>query len=275
MYSRASCSRCRQLVWVSREQVGQAQLQCRRCQLHIDDGLSSICGICLDVLVDPVRYTTVSNESWTNDKCSHRFCRGCLRGHLRAKLEDGAWNIRCPAVNCPYLWLERDVEKVTAPRAFVEDADRDADKSEGEQLLQRFRSLRSIEYGAHLRAILEQQDVEERRLEDAKSDSIPITMAGGDDQTVLKATAGDLQDDPSQDFESWARLSCQACPKCLVVVRKEIGCDHMQCRCGMSFCYGCGAPYDAAGSARQCICNGRSREGPKLARWLRAEGKIL
>lgn len=245
---------------------------CRRCQLHLDDHLQSTCSICLDSLLDPVRYTTVSNESWTNKKCNHRFCHGCLRGYLRARLEEGAWNIRCPAVGCSYLWLEADIRKVAAPCALLADAEKAADKSEGHGLLQRFRSLRSEEYGAHLRAILQQQDETERSLPDAKLDP-----AAGDGEPFMQSGRGaageDMQDASVQDFGSWARQSCQACPTCLVVIRKEIGCDHMQCRCGMSFCYGCGAPFTAHG-VPECLCKGQSPQAPKLARWLRNKGKL-
>lgn len=259
--------RCRQLVWVGKEQAAQKEVECGRCRSHPDD-VPSTCGICLDALFDPVRYSRVSNESWANERCGHLFCRGCLRGYLRAKLDEGSWNIRCPAVKCPYLWLEADVKKVAAPRAIVEEAERVADKSEGDQLVHRFRSLRYADYGVHLRSILEQQAVEENHLQDAKHE---LGLGGATDVDGLGGGTSKsdlLQVVTSEDFGSWARQLCQACPNCLVVVRKEIGCNHMACRCGQSFCYGCGAP------SGQCLCNHHSGEGPQLARWLRGQGKI-
>jgi hypothetical protein len=60
---------------------------------------------------------------------------------------------------------------------------------------------------------------------------------------------------------------CQACPRCFVIIRKETGCNHVQCRCGASFCYGCGAPCDSHG----CLCGKASEKSmPRLARWLKA-----
>jgi len=283
MYSRSSCSRCRQLVWVAREEIDKEQVQCRRCKLHLASPVVATCGICLEALSDPVRYTRVSNESWTNEKCDHLFCRSCLKGHLRARLEDGMWNIRCPAVSCSYLWIEADIQKVAAPGALVDEADRAAAQAEGDELLKRFRDLRDAEYGTHLRAILLERDEaeeEERRRQQAALNDSDVEDNGEDNadgEELGKATtveeeplqADDLAD--SLDFGSWARRACQACPTCLVVIRKETGCDHMQCRCGTSFCYGCGAPI---GDHHQCICVDTTGMGPKLAMWLRARGKL-
>lgn len=33
------------------------------------------------------------------------------------------------------------------------------------------------------------------------------------------------------------------CPACSIVVERTQGCNHMQCRCGASFCYACGQKY--------------------------------
>lgn len=154
---------------------------------------------------------------------------------------------------------------MAAPRAIVEEAERAADKSEGDQLVHRFRSLRSADYGVHLRSILEQQAAEDSQGPDGAA------RVDGHGSGTSKSDV--LQEVPSKDFGSWARQLCQACPKCLVVVRKEIGCNHMECRCGQSFCYGCGAPKDGS-AAGQCLCKHHSGEDPQLARWLRAQGKI-
>merc|ERR1711988_21238 len=55
-------------------------------------------------------------------------------------------------------------------------------------------------------------------------------------------------------FGHWAGNSCQACPRCLVVVRKEDGCDHMVCRCGTEFCFRCGGPYSET-VGPPCVCS--------------------
>ena len=35
----------------------------------------------------------------------------------------------------------------------------------------------------------------------------------------------------------------KACPTCSSMVERSSGCNHMRCRCGTQFCYGCGGFY--------------------------------
>ncbi|KAF8921702.1 hypothetical protein BGZ52_011350, partial [Haplosporangium bisporale] len=34
------------------------------------------------------------------------------------------------------------------------------------------------------------------------------------------------------------------CPSCRFVIEKNVGCNHMVCHCGQSFCYACGNAWD-------------------------------
>merc|ERR1712110_627199 len=68
-------------------------------------------------------------------------------------------------------------------------------------------------------------------------------------------------------FETWALDSCQACPRCRVIVRKETGCDTIQCRCGTTFRYCCGAMDQG------CVCHTRKGTDPqRLGKWLLVNG---
>ncbi|KAH6883790.1 hypothetical protein BKA70DRAFT_1341511 [Coprinopsis sp. MPI-PUGE-AT-0042] len=40
----------------------------------------------------------------------------------------------------------------------------------------------------------------------------------------------------------------KACPKCRTFVERLSGCNHIACRCGQQFCYGCGKPW------KKCSC---------------------
>jgi len=53
--------------------------------------------------------------------------------------------------------------------------------------------------------------------------------------------------------EEWLWSECQACPKCLILTRREDGCDHLACRCGTDFCWRCGADYNCDGNS--CCCD--------------------
>jgi len=53
----------------------------------------------------------------------------------------------------------------------------------------------------------------------------------------------------SGEAAQWLLGECQPCPKCFVLSRRETGCDHVVCRCGCGFCFGCGSP-----SEDPCLC---------------------
>lgn len=49
------------------------------------------------------------------------------------------------------------------------------------------------------------------------------------------------------------RRNWRQCPTCLVMVEKTDGCNHVECVCGVDFCYVCGDLYDEEGI---CDCEG-------------------
>lgn len=279
-YTRGVCATCRQLVWLGEgapatdgeggpPKDASSSSSCRRCRLNLSLPART-CGICLELMTDPFRYVNVRNESWDNNGCGHAFCRECLRAYVRSKLSDAAWSIRCPAERCSYRLLDKDMVRLLLG-AFVEPPPHRASEqgpprppTEGQALLERYRALRSADHGAHLREVL-------RRLGGA--------AAGGPAAAETDAAGGegapaDAEGHADGGFGAWAAEACQACPKCLIIVRKEVGCDHMHCRCGADFCYGCGAPHDQRPNS--CMCGPGSRQpgAPRLARWLQAHGRL-
>ena len=63
--------------------------------------------------------------------------------------------------------------------------------------------------------------------------------------------------------ECWLLQECQACPRCLSLVRRETGCLHVFCRCGCDFCAGCGSPDE-------CLCAALDKDRDVVfAAWLR------
>jgi E3 ubiquitin-protein ligase RNF144 len=243
----------------------------------------------LEPLREAFVYTRITSESWENRRCKHRFCKTCLRSYVASKITDGVWNIRCPGERCPYLLVEADLRKLLIPVALggvpaaassgvVLTADQTLEREEGQALMQRYMDLRSSHYGTHLRAVLHLQASESQ---DAGLE--PRAGAGEEDEadaTTAATTATALAAD-DDGFQTWAWSECQACPRCLVIIRKETGCDRVECRCGTAFCYGCGAP--AEGTGESCCCrypvkDGDGRPGatlPRLARWLQVKGKLL
>lgn len=76
----------------------------------------------------------------------------------------------------------------------------------------------------------------------------------------------------SDESADWLLAECQPCPQCFVLSRRETGCDHIVCRCGCDFCFGCGAP-----SGEHCLCGRLCPEvahgGIFFAAWLRSSYK--
>lgn len=307
MYARSSCSSCGQRVWASPDSAART---CSRCKMGLNSGLEE-CGICLGPVFDSLRYVKVGNESWGSQGCSHSgsFCRVCLQQYLRSQLSEGCWNIRCPSVRCQYLLLEADVDRIL--QGATSDQAGAPDQAERKMLLARYKDLRNADYGAHLRAVLRKFEKASGTAATASA-AVAVAPAASDNEAkVARAVPASLEDhaafaasssDSSEDqpaslahaasptldgnrdlptlsaadeesFGAWAMQSCQACPRCFVIIRKETGCDSIQCRCGASFCYGCGA-IDDYPKKRECLCTSHTGSSPVLGRWLRSSGMM-
>jgi len=264
------------------------------------------CEICFEITA-PFSYSRVQNESWENKGCGHRFCRTCLRTHLLTRLTEGAWNVRCPGVKCTYALIDKDVSRLLNPAfsaAAAETITRAESpgmstsalldmakvaKAETSGLLERYRSLRMADHTAHLLQILHQLPVADATPPVATVTEVvhperPAThQITSSDQGTVAPVVKNSEDSPTKSlmlpphdpsFGSWALDTCQACPSCFVVIRKEEGCDHIQCRCGAHFQYCCGAPQRLGSESSRCICSMTTSTLPRLARWLRHNGKL-
>lgn len=73
----------------------------------------------------------------------------------------------------------------------------------------------------------------------------------------------------SSETDEWLLGECQPCPRCFVCCRRETGCNHIVCRCGCDFCFGCGTP-----SGEACLCDSLAPECRQgnvfFAAWLRS-----
>jgi hypothetical protein len=67
-------------------------------------------------------------------------------------------------------------------------------------------------------------------------------------EQYTKRTALNIEE--TQIVEGGFRRPIVRCPSCKITIQKEEGCDHMKCRCGAEFCYGCRAYYLSAQTER-------------------------
>jgi hypothetical protein len=205
-----------------------------------------MCGICFEPIEERIQFMNFSNHSWDHKRCSHlrNFCSSCLQGHVASQLTDNFWNIRCPFVGsdnerCSYVLVEADLKKVL-------------NRPEHKSLLIQYETLRKADHGDYLREILSSHS------------------------SFSSESGSDCSSSERDGFELWAGNSCQACPRCLVVVRKEDGCDHMVCRCGTEFCFRCGGPYcETVGPP--CVCSAMAMKQishSQLGFWLHFHGRL-
>jgi len=240
IYDKTLCTKCLQSMWMNRKDSENPPL-CKQCVRGLSGSVQAstgpTCGICLEVITVPFRFAKVENESWQSSGCTaHRFCKPCLRAYVRHQIEEGAWNVCCPGGNCAYRLLDLDVRKLLG-------------NEDDTATYARFQALRSADFTAHLRSLLGLQGSSSREV------------------LALRHSSGVH----SSTFESWAASCCQACPRCFVVIRKETGCNKVQCRCGTAFCFGCGAAYSAPlNEMGRCVCARVGEWGEQLGRWLRA-----
>ncbi|EFJ44017.1 hypothetical protein VOLCADRAFT_47991, partial [Volvox carteri f. nagariensis] len=55
--------------------------------------------------------------------------------------------------------------------------------------------------------------------------ALPAHLRSAEDAAVLQLS----------EKQQWKQ-----CPQCKQMVERSVGCNHMLCRCGCNFCYGCG-----------------------------------
>ena len=77
-------------------------------------------------------------------------------------------------------------------------------------------------------------------------------MAWHKDMSCAEYSSYKGLDGEEESFKQFIRgAKYKQCPKCKFWVEKSEGCNHMECRCGMEFCYACGGVYN------DCECSKR------------------
>jgi len=233
------------------------------------------CLICMEKLAPPRAPVRIVR----GDACGHPYCLSCLRTYFHYKVEDGVYHIRCPAEGCSFRYSESDCRKILGPSMLiVEDQ---ATRKKCQQTWERLKEFMRRKHNGHLVAVLRHaMQMAAASAASSTSNSTALDAATPAASSSVSAASSPLNqaapvdeqctDDGSQHFGAWALQSCQACPSCNVIVRKEEGCDHISCTCGSDFCYGCGAPMDGAGVRSNCLCNQTTRKSQmRLGLWLR------
>ncbi|CAO2206909.1 unnamed protein product [Urochloa humidicola] len=196
------------------------------------------CGICMESM-------STSEAHRGGGACAHAFCRACLSGHVRAKVEAGAGAVvRCPEPSCAGA-LDPELCRAALPSGVFE---------------RWCAALCEALFPAARRAYCPFPDCSEMMVVDGDGSEGCVTQsecqvcrrlfcarclvapwhAGVTCDEYQRRAKGDSGREDMMLYEMAEQMRWKRCPKCQFFVDKIDGCPHIRCRCGFEFCYKCG-----------------------------------
>ncbi|KAF9334149.1 hypothetical protein BG006_002654 [Podila minutissima] len=87
--------------------------------------------------------------------------------------------------------------------------------------------------------------------------AVPFHRGLSCEEYRAQAQVGDTEEDRAM-LQLVKDRHWRHCPSCRFVIEKQVGCNHMVCHCGQSFCYACGYAWDEmeARCSRDCESEG-------------------
>ncbi|XP_071740721.1 E3 ubiquitin-protein ligase RSL1 [Rutidosis leptorrhynchoides] len=199
----------------------------------------SYCAICMD--------TKTSSEMFRNiNVCHHTFCTECIREHVAARIKENLALVLCPDPRCKGE-IGPQVCQSFLPKQVLD---------RWENVLCESLIMGSDKFYCPFKdcsaMLLDDGDVTVTSAECPHCNRLFCAQckvawhAGLDCSEYKSLKTGER--DPSDLLlmniakdKRWKR-----CPKCAYYVEKIDGCNHIRCRCGYHFCYGCGEIYDSS-----------------------------
>jgi E3 ubiquitin-protein ligase RNF144 len=188
------------------------------------------CKICLDDLT--TKSLTVLNE------CGHVFHADCLGKFAKLKIEGRELPIRCPEPDCKMELQVEDLEQIVE-----------------EKLLEKFREFALKHYLDHSSEEVSWCPtancpfvfINDDKITDflcpvcKKRYCFECKVLYHHGQTCKEYRINNVHDANDDKFMKLIKSKkYKQCPKCKFWIEKKEGCNNMVCRCGFSFCYGCG-----------------------------------
>ncbi|XP_039816841.1 probable E3 ubiquitin-protein ligase ARI9 [Panicum virgatum] len=183
--------------------------------------------------------------------CAHAFCRACLSGHVRAKLESGGGGgggavVRCPDASCAAAFDPELCRAALPPEVFERWC-----RALCESLFLGARrtycpfpdcsEMMVADDGGGEECVTQSECQGCRRLFCARC-GVPW-HAGVSCEEFARLGEGERARDDLLLVEAAREGNWKRCPRCRFYVEKSSGCLHITCRCGFEFCYGCCKPW--------------------------------
>ncbi|KAK9705732.1 hypothetical protein RND81_07G077900 [Saponaria officinalis] len=199
----------------------------------VEDELTFLCDICAD--------TKPRYEWFTIKGCSHSYCSDCMKNYVASKLQDGVSRVSCPVPDCAGVLEPEYCREILPSEVFerwgnllcesvllasqkfycpfkdcsallLDDGDESVTQCECPSCFRLFCAQCKVGWHAGFKCSeFQNLSKDEREKEDL----------------MLRDLAKN---------KNWQR-----CPACKFYVEKSEGCLYMKCRCGIAFCYSCGA----------------------------------
>ncbi|KAD4584899.1 hypothetical protein R6Q59_036259 [Mikania micrantha] len=194
------------------------------------------CNICMD--------TKTESEMFHNTNvCAHLFCSDCIREHVAAKIKANLTTITCPDPNCETLIGPESCRPIV-PKPVLERWESILCESlilESDKFYCPFKDCSAMLVDDGGVAVTSSECPNCNRLFCAQCKVAWHCGLNCADFQCLKNGKRTPDDKLFMDLANNKRW--KKCSKCCFFVEKTDGCQHITCRCGHQFCYGCGQPW--------------------------------
>ncbi|XP_027351802.1 probable E3 ubiquitin-protein ligase RNF144A [Abrus precatorius] len=193
-----------------------------------------VCEICTD--------TKTASDSFNIAGCCHVYCKECVATYVESKLQENVVNIACPVPRCRGLLEAEDCRTILDPgvldrwgKALCEAVIAAEDK-----FYCPFGDCSALLIRDERENIRESECPNCRRVFCALC---RVPWHQGIPCEEFQMLNRDEREKEDIMLMNLAReMRWKRCPKCRFYVAKSEGCMYMKCRCGIAFCYNCGAP---------------------------------
>lgn len=202
------------------------------------------CGICMD--------TKTASEMFQNiNQCTHMFCTDCIREHVAAKIKENLTMVICPDPNCKGVIGPEVCQSINVPKEVLERWDAALCESVimgSQKFYCPFKDCSAM--------LVDDGGVEVTSSECPNCNRLfcaqcKVAWHSGVDCNEFKSLAkGDRNPEDLMLMDLAKNKKWMRCPSCRIFVEKIDGCQHISCRCGYHFCYGCGKKND--GTSHVC-----------------------
>ncbi|KAK3121858.1 hypothetical protein QOZ80_8BG0661900 [Eleusine coracana subsp. coracana] len=211
---------------------------------------ATTCNICMEPMAPSEAHRGAA-------ACAHAFCRACLAGHVRAKVESaaGGGTVRCPDASCAAA-LDPELCRAALPADVFE---------------RWCAALCEALFLGARRTYCPFPDCSEMMVADDDQGSVVVTQSecqvcrrlfcarcgvapwhiGVTCDEYGRLRKGDSGREDMMLLEMAAGRKWKRCPSCQFFVEKSEGCNNIRCRCGFQFCYVCGTS-STSGSHSWC-----------------------